>query len=141
VHGQFAHLTQCCIVSVADLTRQTQRYTDKITGQRFTPDREKPQTETQTSNCCSCFQSWNSERKCVGLHAPHTLDQNLKVENMNKGLMSVSPSVSLSGVSLTGVGCLVFLTVCLCVCLVPLSECAWLKLTPAQSHTTSTRAP
>jgi hypothetical protein len=42
VHGQIAHLTtQCCIVSVAALTKQTQRYTDQITGQRLTPDRDK----------------------------------------------------------------------------------------------------
>ena len=68
------------------------RYTGEITGQRLTPDREKPQTETQTSNFCSCFQRWNAERKYVGLDAPHTLDQNFHVENMNKSLMYVCVS-------------------------------------------------
>jgi hypothetical protein len=113
VRGMSAHLTLCCVVRVAHLTlmhaswiccacvcRDTTHQTpDKHRNSHTkSPNRDQhqtetnTQTETQTSNFCSCFQRWNSERKYVGLHAPHTLDQNLNVENMNKSLMSVCVS-------------------------------------------------
>jgi hypothetical protein len=103
-----------CWFACRDTTHQTP---DKHrNSQTKSPNRDQhqtetnTQTETQTSNFCSCFQRWNSERKYVGLHAPHTLDQNLNVENMNKSLMSV---------------CVSF---CVCVCCVSDWCCVSLRL-------------
>jgi hypothetical protein len=94
VCGKFAHLTLCCTVSVARLTlmHAMRMCAETRVTRHQTPDRENSQTETLTSNFCSCFQRWNAERKYVGLHAPHTLDHNFNVENMNNILMSVCVS-------------------------------------------------